>query len=42
MPGFERGNWCFALSVYWRGGDGRGDGGEDVEEIVSRLEGQRL
>ena len=38
MPGFERGNWCFALRVYWRGG------GEDegVEAIVRGVEGQRL
>lgn len=35
MLGFERGDWCFALRVYWRGG--RGDEGvkdEGVEEIV--------
>ena len=42
LPGFERGNWCFALSVYWVDGSERGNGGEGVEEIVSRLEGQRL
>lgn len=47
MPGFERGNWCFALRVYWReenrrgGGDG-GEGEGKVEEIVRGLEGQRL
>ena len=51
MPGFERGDWCVALRVYWRNGEGGGkdegegeggDGGEGVEEIVSVLEGQRL
>ena len=41
MPGFERGNWCFALSVYWRGGNGDGKD-EGVEEIVRKLEGQRV
>ena len=49
MPGFERGDWCVALRVYWR--DGRGDegegegverGGDGVEEVVRGMEGQRL
>ena len=46
MPGFERGDWCVALRVYWRNGKGErrdeGEGGEDVEEMVRVLEGQRL
>ena len=45
MPGFERGEWCVALRVYWR--KGRGDeegreGEEGVEEMVRVMEGQRL
>ncbi|KAK0513438.1 hypothetical protein JMJ35_004424 [Cladonia borealis] len=45
MPGFERGDWCVALRVYWR--KGRGDeegreGEEGVKEMVRVMEGQRL